>query len=106
MLLAADSPAAISASMGLGGIGFAQVYDRVRPDLLLVLGDRFRDACCRGWRLCRFAFLSLMFTAAKSLRGPLTTHCGTRSRSIRICILHPLRVMRGELCSWVRNRGV
>jgi UDP-N-acetylglucosamine 2-epimerase len=41
MLLAADSPAAISASMGLGGIGFAQVYDRVRPDLLLVLGDRF-----------------------------------------------------------------
>lgn len=41
MLLAADSPAAISASMGLGAIGFAQVYDRVRPDLLLVLGDRF-----------------------------------------------------------------
>ncbi|MEY3176172.1 MAG: hypothetical protein RLZZ436_4086 [Planctomycetota bacterium] len=41
MLLAADSPAAISASMGLGTIGFAQVYERVRPDLLLVLGDRF-----------------------------------------------------------------
>ncbi len=41
MLLAADSAASISASMGLGTIGFAQVYDRVRPDLLLVLGDRF-----------------------------------------------------------------
>lgn len=41
MLLASDSPAAIAASMGLGTIGFAQVYERVRPDLLLVLGDRF-----------------------------------------------------------------
>ncbi|MFM7037833.1 MAG: UDP-N-acetylglucosamine 2-epimerase [Planctomycetaceae bacterium] len=41
MLLASDSAGAISASMGLGTIGFAQVYDRVRPDLLLVLGDRF-----------------------------------------------------------------
>jgi len=41
MLLASDSPGAIAASMGLGTIGFAQVYERVRPDLLLVLGDRF-----------------------------------------------------------------
>ncbi|MFM7056239.1 MAG: UDP-N-acetylglucosamine 2-epimerase [Planctomycetota bacterium] len=41
MLLASDSPAAIAISMGLGTIGFAQVYERVRPDLLLVLGDRF-----------------------------------------------------------------
>jgi UDP-hydrolysing UDP-N-acetyl-D-glucosamine 2-epimerase len=41
MLLAADSPDAIAASMGLGTIGFAQVYARIRPDLLLVLGDRF-----------------------------------------------------------------
>ena len=41
MLLASDSPRAISASMGLGAIGFSEVYDRIRPDLLLVLGDRF-----------------------------------------------------------------
>ena len=41
MLLAADTPSAIAVSMGLGTIGFAQVLDRVRPDLLLVLGDRF-----------------------------------------------------------------
>lgn len=41
MLLAADSPEAIAMSMGLGTMGFAQAYARVRPDLLLVLGDRF-----------------------------------------------------------------
>jgi len=41
MLLSADTPAAIATSMGLGTIGLAQVYARVMPDLLLVLGDRF-----------------------------------------------------------------
>ncbi len=41
MLLASDSPEAISKSMGLGAIGFAQAYSRRRPDMLLALGDRF-----------------------------------------------------------------
>lgn len=41
MLLASDSPEAVSKSMGLGTIGFSQVYARSRPDILLVLGDRF-----------------------------------------------------------------
>jgi UDP-hydrolysing UDP-N-acetyl-D-glucosamine 2-epimerase len=41
MLLSADTPEAISKSMGLGTIGFAQAYARERPDILVVLGDRF-----------------------------------------------------------------
>ena len=41
MLLASDSAEGIAKSMGLGTIGYAQVYARVRPDILLVLGDRF-----------------------------------------------------------------
>ena len=41
MLLASDSPEGIGKSMGLGTIGFAQAYARRRPDILLVLGDRF-----------------------------------------------------------------
>lgn len=41
MLLSADTPAAITKSMGLGLIGFAQAFARLRPDILLVLGDRF-----------------------------------------------------------------
>jgi UDP-N-acetylglucosamine 2-epimerase (non-hydrolysing)/GDP/UDP-N,N'-diacetylbacillosamine 2-epimerase (hydrolysing) len=41
MLLSSDAPEGISKSMGLGVIGFAQAYARFRPDILLVLGDRF-----------------------------------------------------------------
>lgn len=41
MLLASDRPVSIATSMGLGTIGFAQILQRVRPDILLVLGDRF-----------------------------------------------------------------
>jgi UDP-N-acetylglucosamine 2-epimerase (non-hydrolysing)/GDP/UDP-N,N'-diacetylbacillosamine 2-epimerase (hydrolysing) len=40
MLLSSDSPEGIAKSMGLGTIGFAQVYGRRRPDILLTLGDR------------------------------------------------------------------
>lgn len=40
-LLAADTPEAISKSMGLGMIGFSQAYAHLRPDILVVLGDRF-----------------------------------------------------------------
>ncbi len=41
MLLSSDSPEGIAKSMGLGVIGFAQSYARLRPDVLVVLGDRF-----------------------------------------------------------------
>jgi UDP-N-acetylglucosamine 2-epimerase (non-hydrolysing)/GDP/UDP-N,N'-diacetylbacillosamine 2-epimerase (hydrolysing) len=41
MLLAADSPAAVTRSLGLGVIGFADTLERLAPDLLLVLGDRY-----------------------------------------------------------------
>jgi len=41
MLLSSDTPEGIAKSMGLGTIGFAQVYSRFRPDILIVLGDRF-----------------------------------------------------------------
>ena len=41
MLLSSDTPDGIARSMGLGTIGFAQSFSRLRPDLLVVLGDRF-----------------------------------------------------------------
>jgi GDP/UDP-N,N'-diacetylbacillosamine 2-epimerase (hydrolysing) len=41
MLLGADTPSAITKSMGLGMIGFADAFSQLRPDLLVVLGDRF-----------------------------------------------------------------
>jgi UDP-hydrolysing UDP-N-acetyl-D-glucosamine 2-epimerase len=41
MLLSSDSPEAIAKSMGVGLLGFAQLWARWRPDWLLLLGDRF-----------------------------------------------------------------
>jgi UDP-hydrolysing UDP-N-acetyl-D-glucosamine 2-epimerase len=41
LLLSSDSPNSISASMGLGLIGFAKAYERLKPDIIVVLGDRF-----------------------------------------------------------------
>lgn len=41
MLLASDGPEAISASIGVGVLGFARAYERMRPDVLLLIGDRF-----------------------------------------------------------------
>ncbi len=41
MVLSSDSPEGIGKSMGLGTIGFAQAFARVKPDILVVLGDRF-----------------------------------------------------------------
>lgn len=40
-LLAGDTPEAVARSIGLGVLSFPPVYQRVRPDLLLVLGDRY-----------------------------------------------------------------
>jgi len=40
-LLSSDTPTALAKSMGLGLIGFGEALQRLRPDLLLVLGDRF-----------------------------------------------------------------
>jgi len=40
MSLSSDSPEGAAKTMGLGTIGFAQAYARLRPDLLLLLGDR------------------------------------------------------------------
>ncbi|WP_019339986.1 UDP-N-acetylglucosamine 2-epimerase [Stutzerimonas stutzeri] len=41
MLLSSDTPVGISKSMGLAQISFAEAYEELKPDLLIVLGDRY-----------------------------------------------------------------
>lgn len=41
MLLSADTASAVTKSMGLGLIGYADAYALLAPDLIVVLGDRF-----------------------------------------------------------------
>ena len=48
MLLSSDSPRGVAKSMGVGMIGFADVLAELKPDMLLLLGDRFEllSAAC------------------------------------------------------------
>lgn len=41
MLLSSDSKGAVSKSIGLGIIGFADAFSRLNPDAIILLGDRF-----------------------------------------------------------------
>lgn len=41
VLMSSDTPIGISKAMGLGMISFSEAYDELKPDLILVLGDRF-----------------------------------------------------------------
>ena len=48
ILLSSDTPVALSKSMGLAMIGFAEYFEDCKPDGLIVLGDRFETlaVCC------------------------------------------------------------
>lgn len=41
MLLSSDTPVGVAKSVGLGIIGFADALSELKPDLMIVLGDRF-----------------------------------------------------------------
>lgn len=41
MLLSSDTPNGITKSIGLGTIGFADIFTRITPDMVVILGDRY-----------------------------------------------------------------
>ena len=41
MLLSSDTPSAITKSVGIGLIGFADIFTRLMPDIIVILGDRY-----------------------------------------------------------------
>jgi GDP/UDP-N,N'-diacetylbacillosamine 2-epimerase (hydrolysing) len=45
MLLSSDTAGGVTKSMGLGLIGFADEFNRLKPDLILILGDRYEIMC-------------------------------------------------------------
>ncbi|EJO5346068.1 UDP-N-acetylglucosamine 2-epimerase (hydrolyzing) [Clostridium botulinum] len=48
ILLSSDTPSSISKSMGLAMISFADYFSKLKPDMLIVLGDRYETLaiCC------------------------------------------------------------
>jgi len=45
ILLSSDTPIGVSKSMGLALISFAEAYDELKPDIIVILGDRFEIFC-------------------------------------------------------------
>ncbi len=41
MLLSSDTPIGISKSMGLAQISFAEAFNELKPDIIVILGDRY-----------------------------------------------------------------
>ena len=60
IVLARDTPTAVAKSFGLGAMGCAEALDRLRPDLLVLLGDRYEAlaaAVVAGLRLLPVAHI-------------------------------------------------
>ena len=41
ILLSSDTPVGITKSVGIGLMSFAELFNNIKPDLLVILGDRF-----------------------------------------------------------------
>ena len=54
ILLSSDTPSAICKSMGLAMIGYGEALQRLKPDMVVVLGDRFETFCmAAAAQVCR-----------------------------------------------------
>jgi len=54
ILLSSDTPTAICKSMGLALIGYGEALQRLKPDMMVVLGDRFETFCmAAAAQVCR-----------------------------------------------------
>ncbi len=78
MLLSSDTSVGISKSMGLAQISFAEAYEELRPDIVVVLGDRYEI-----FSAVSAAMISRIPVA--HLHGGETTE-GAFDESIRHCI--------------------
>jgi UDP-hydrolysing UDP-N-acetyl-D-glucosamine 2-epimerase len=54
ILLSGDTPTAICKSMGLAMIGYSEALQRLKPDIVVLLGDRFETFCmAAAAQVCR-----------------------------------------------------
>ncbi len=55
-LLSSDTPIGAAKSMGLGVIGFAEAFEELKPDLVILLGDRYEIlAAAEAALMCKIA---------------------------------------------------
>ena len=110
MLLSSDTPVGVVKSMGLGTIGFADALERLKPDVLIVLGDRFEALAVVQ------AALIMRIPVAHLHGGEITEgayddairHAITKMASLHFVAAEPYRqrvIQMGEAPSTVFNVG-
>ena len=78
ILLSGDTPTAICKSMGLGLVSYGEAIQRLQPDIIVVLGDRFETFCmAAAAQVCRVPLAHI--------HGGETTE-GTIDEAFRHCI--------------------
>lgn len=103
MLLSSDSSVGVAKSMGLGAIGFAEALERLAPDVLVVLGDRFEAlAVVQVAAVLRIPVAHLH--GGEITEGATMMHSVTPSLNSPICTSLPQSPIDSESFSLVRVR--
>jgi UDP-N-acetylglucosamine 2-epimerase (non-hydrolysing)/GDP/UDP-N,N'-diacetylbacillosamine 2-epimerase (hydrolysing) len=110
MLLSSDSPVGIAKSMGLGVIGFADALDRLKPGILVVLGDRFEIlAATQAAMVARIPIAHIHGgEATEGLIDEAIRHAVTKMSHLHFTAAEPYRkrvIQLGEAPGRVFNTG-
>ena len=110
ILLSGDTPTAVCKSMGLGLIGYGDALQRLKPDILILLGDRFETFCmAAAAQVCRVPLAHIH--GGETTEGAIDEafrHCITKMSHIHFasCEAYRQRIIQlGESPDRVFNVG-
>jgi GDP/UDP-N,N'-diacetylbacillosamine 2-epimerase (hydrolysing) len=110
ILLSSDTPAAICKSMGLAMIGYGEALLRLKPDMVVVLGDRFETFCmAAAAQVCRVPLAHIH--GGETTEGAIDEafrHSITKMSHLHFasCEAYRQRIIQlGEAPDWVFNVG-
>lgn len=110
MLLSSDTPVGISKSIGLGVIGFADALARLKPDIMVVLGDRYEIfAAAQAAMIARIPIAHIHGgEATEGAIDEAIRHAITKMSHFHFTAAEPYRqrvIQLGELPERVMNYG-
>ncbi len=110
MLLSSDTPVGIAKSMGLGTIGLAEALDRLQPDIVVLLGDRYEIfAAAQAAMVARIPIAHIHGgEATEGLIDEAIRHAVTKMSHLHFTAAQPYRkrvIQMGEAPQRVFNVG-
>lgn len=110
MLLSDDSGVGIAKSIGLGVIGFADVFEKEKPDIVVLLGDRFEIFSAAQAAMCLRIPIAHLHggEATEGLIDEALRHAITKMAHLHFVAAEPYRqrvIQLGEVPQRVYNFG-